>query len=579
MPPFLRAKVGTTYTRVMADVLRPADRDRENRIFTTNGSAHPPAEPRRWALPLVMLVYLAVYGRAMTLGFVWDDSVNSSQSELLLGPLSQVIRKGEHARSEPATERMPKDLVPKHESYRPVSATSHWIDVHLFGPRAWPMHLHNILLGLLSIVLVSAVGRALGLGVWLPCLWALHPLHVEVFAYISARSDLLAAIFSLLALLSVLRSTQTNQVRARWLWAGSAAFFQMVSLFAKEANIALPLAVLTLALAGGKLRAAAASISTLFVGTMTYFPLRKALMQSASLPMAQKKAILHAFVDLPGVALAYATSFVSPISLSPDRKLWPTFVPLGWIALALLVVGFGLAIRRVRAAGRTDLMLAAGALAALGMLLLPAALGFRSIGALSDRYVFFPFLFVAIAFGVAARTAVRRLANVPPAIWIAPLCAWCGILLTVTWLQIGVWKSDETLAEHAVATEPDNSDALYRLATVATSRGDFVQALPLLERAVSLDPTHQRALSNLSVVYLNLNRVTDAKLILRQLLPLAGATDRRFWYNVASVQAVDGKFDKACSALAHALEIDPGYILALTLRDRICIPAEVHSDR
>jgi len=112
---------------------------------------------------------------------------------------------------------MPKDLVPKHESYRPVSATSHWIDVHLFGPRAWPMHLHNILLGLLSIVLVSAVGRALGLGVWLPCLWALHPLHVEVFAYISARSDLLAAIFSLLALLSVLRSTQTNQVRARWL--------------------------------------------------------------------------------------------------------------------------------------------------------------------------------------------------------------------------------------------------------------------------------------------------------------------------------------------------------------------------
>jgi len=95
MPPFLRAKVGTTYTRVMADVLRPADRDRENRIFTTNGSAHPPAEPRRWALPLVMLVYLAVYGRAMTLGFVWDDSVNSAQSALLRGPLSSELADGE----------------------------------------------------------------------------------------------------------------------------------------------------------------------------------------------------------------------------------------------------------------------------------------------------------------------------------------------------------------------------------------------------------------------------------------------------------------------------------------------------
>jgi len=486
------------------------------------------------------------------------------------GPLSRVIRKGEHARSDPATERMPEGLRPTHESYRPVSIASHWIDAHLFGDRAWPLHLHNLLLGLVSILLVHAVGRALGLGLWLPCLWALHPLHVEVFAYISARSDLLSAIFSLLALLSVLRSTQTSRAGTRWLWAGSAAIFQMAALFAKEGTIALPLAVLPLAMALGKLRATAASASALFAVTIAYFPLRKVLMQTASLPMAQERAILRAFADLPGVALAYATSFVSPLSLSADHKLWPPFVPLGWIVLALMVAGFSFALRRARADSRKDLLLAVGALAAFGILLLPAALGFRSIGALSDRYVFFPFLLLAIACGVAAHTAVRLLANVSRAFGIASLCVWCGILLMVTWVQIGVWNSDESLAKHAVAMEPDNSAALYRLATVATSGGDFVQALPLLERAVSLDPTNQRALSNLSVVYLNLQRVADAKSVLRQLLPLAGATDRRFWYNVASAQVADGKLDKACAALGHALEIDPGYELALGLRDRIC---------
>jgi tetratricopeptide (TPR) repeat protein len=93
---------------------------------------------------------------------------------------------------------------------------------------------------------------------------------------------------------------------------------------------------------------------------------------------------------------------------------------------------------------------------------------------------------------------------------------------------------------------------------------------------VALDPTHRRALGNLSVVYLNLNRVAEAKSVLRRLLPMAGSTDRKFWYNVASVQLADGKLDKACSALARALEIDPGYALALALRDRICpaVPAK-----
>jgi hypothetical protein len=512
----------------------------------------------------------------VTFDFVWDDSVNSLQSALLRGSLFQAIRKGEHARSEPATERMPKNLMPMHESYRPVSVTSHWLDVHLFGDRAGPMHLHSLLLGLVSIFLVHRVGRAFGLGLWVPCLWAFHPLHVEVFSYISARSDLLAAVFSLLALWSALQSAEARRARTRWVWAGMAALLQMGSLFAKEANFALPLVVVVLAMARGRTRATVAAGFALLVGVFAYFPLRRILMQSASLPMAQGKALLRAFVDLPGVALAYGTSFVSPFSLSPDRQLWPLFVPLGWVVLVLLVAGFVLAVRRARHAIRSDLMLAAGALAAFGLLLLPAALGFRSIGALSDRYVFFPFLFLAFASRVIARAVATLLVNVRRAIWLGPLLVWCGILLVVTWMQVGVWKNDETLARHAVAMEPDNSAALFRLSTLATSQGHFAQALPLLERAVTLDPLNQRALNNLSVAYLNLNRVADAKLVLRRLLPLAGATDQRFWYNVASVQVADGKFDKACAALARTLEIDPGYALALALRDRVCSAVPVH---
>ena len=47
--------------------------------------------------------------------------------------------------------------------------------------------------------------------------------------------------------------------------------------------------------------------------------------------------------------------------------------------------------------------------------------------------------------------------------------------------------------------------------------------------------------------------------------------------DVAVAQVADSKFDKACSALARALEIDPGYVEALTLRDRVCVANPVNT--
>jgi protein O-mannosyl-transferase len=521
-----------------------------------------------WAILLLLLLYLGSYVRTASFDFVWDDSNNSAQSPFMQGPLSEVIRKGEHARSDPALARMPKDLVPRHESYRPVSIVSHWLDAQLFGARPGAMHVHSILLGLLSIVLVGAVARRLGLGLWLPALWALHPLHVEVFAYVSARSDLLAAIFSLWALLWAWRSVDAETRRARILWAAAAVLPQMFSLFSKEANLALPFAVIALAAARRRLRQSLTCATAMGLATVAYFPLRLALMEGSSLPMAQQGALLHSLLDCPGVVLAYLVSFLLPFSLSPDRLLWAPWVPLGWVTLVLVLGTFVVLRRRLKAQTQADLDLAAAALLSLGPMLLPAALGVRSIGGLSDRYVFFPFLFLSVAV-VAATRAFARLHRTG---WLrlAPVATWAVILVAVTWLQIGAWRTDETLAKHAVAMEPDNPAALYRLATVFTSSGGFVEALPLLERATLLDSQNQKALGNLAVTYLNLGRVADAKATLRRSQPLAAATDKKFWYNVASVQLADGKRDKACAALGHALAIDSGYSLALTMRDAVC---------
>jgi protein O-mannosyl-transferase len=523
-------------------------------------------------LLLVLLVYLVTYARTAEFGFVWDDSTNFAQNPLMRGPLAGVIRKGESARADPSTERLPKDLVPRHESYRPVSVVSHWLDVRWFAERPGPMHLHSILLGLLSIVLVYALARQLGVGIWLPGLWALHPLHVEVFAYLSARSDLLAALASLGALLLGFRASDAPSRPGRWLWAIGASLLAGLSLFAKEANLGLPGAFLALAVARGRTRASLGCFLALLLTTAAYFPARTLLMQAESLPMAQTQPLLRSLVDTPGVALAYAATFVSPFSLSLDTELWPPLVPLGWVVLGLLATAVALGWRRFPPALRPELRLAAAATLALGPLLLPAALGVRSIGALSDRYAFFPLLFLGIVAVALARSLDHYLGSLPRGLRTGLPLVWAGIVLVTTWLQVGAWRNEEILARHAAAMAPDNSAALYRLATVATMRGQFGAALPLLERAVTLDPKNHRALNNLAVTYLHFGRVAEAKATLRQLAPMARATDKRFWYNVAAVQFTDGKLDKACSALAKALAIDPGYAMALALRERACSP-------
>jgi hypothetical protein len=519
---------------------------------------------------LVLLLYLGSYARTAWFGFVWDDPANVSSSALLRGPLAGTIWKGEAARVHPAYERLPKDLVPAHESFRPVSVTSHWIDVHLFGDRPGLMHVHSVALGLLSILLVHAVGRRLGQGLWLTALWALHPLHVEVFAYVSARSDLLAGIFSLSALLVAIECLRANRAPVRLALAVAAGSLSLISFFAKEANLALPVAFFLLAWAIGHRRTTVLPTLALLAAGGIYFPLRRLLMESTALPMAQWKPMLRALADSPGVALAYFSSVLFPGSLSIDRPLWRPFVPLGYVAVAVLLVAALFLRRARRPSARSKLALAIAASCGGGTLLVPAALGTKSIGALADRYAFFAFLFLSVALVALIRLVSGLCSSRLLTLGKTSLAAWAVLVFLVTTAQIGVWRSDESLAQNSVASEPSSSMAVYRLATLATSQGRDADALPLLERALQLDPNNRRALNNLAVVYLHLGRVKDAKLVLKHLWPLVGDTDWKFWYNLASVQLADGERGKACAAIERALAIDPGYELALQFRAGVC---------
>ena len=121
------------------------------------------------------------------------------------------------------------------------------LDVELHGLDAGGFLLTNLLLhALASALLFLALSKLTG---ELPCsaftaaVFAVHPLHVESVAWVSARKDVLSGLFFMLALLAY-----PTTVRRHIAWAARAALFACLALglLAKPMLVTLPFVLLLL---------------------------------------------------------------------------------------------------------------------------------------------------------------------------------------------------------------------------------------------------------------------------------------------------------------------------------------------
>ena len=126
------------------------------------------------------------------------------------------------------------------ELYIPVTLLSYQIQERLFGLNPFMFHFFSIALHLINAVLLYLLGmRLLRSQRWalvLAALWALHPLHIETIAWVSARKDLLATFFALLAWYPILGTQRSKSVLLF-----SATCF-LLGLLSKVSIVLLPLA-------------------------------------------------------------------------------------------------------------------------------------------------------------------------------------------------------------------------------------------------------------------------------------------------------------------------------------------------
>ncbi|MFT5050838.1 MAG: tetratricopeptide (TPR) repeat protein [Chlamydiales bacterium] len=445
---------------------------------------------QRVALALILgLVTVAVFWQSISGDLVYDDLLlvgRNTQIMSLEGVLS--------ALGHPYWAFDAPDEGPLVGFWRPLTtvvlALGNWIgngDPVAFHLLSLALHILASLICWRLIARLSARPRLAFVGA---LLFALHPVHVESVAWISAVNDPLYTVFALLSLdaFARWRLTDTGSESARPpLGAGLWLF---CALLAKEQALAVLTAALAVdvTLAGRKVarpeRSGLRSYMPLLVACAGYVLLRMWVFEDLFAGLDRRAAhfelgwprLLGYWVELFG---GFLTLLVWPADLVVFRQVRPQLPALdpafitGAIAVGTWSIGVLLTWRR----GRRDIL---GALLFLPAALAPVLLSFQSAGAfpLSDRYLYLAVAGWSLLFVLGAAQLLKR-----------PLATAIGLLMVVGYgmrahAHVGVFQGDEAFFRAAVKSSPRTPYVHWGMGRVLLDRYQVERDKPLLDEAL-----------------------------------------------------------------------------------------------
>ena len=458
----------------------------------------------------------------------------------------------------------------------PLTWLSHMLDVELFGGRAGGHHLTNLLLHALDAALVFtlllAATRERLPSAFVAALFALHPLHVEVVAWVSERKELLSTGFGLASAIAYVSWTRRG---------GAVRYAAMLLAFAcalasKQTFVTLPFVLVLLdvwplrriEIGSSTWAGVVRSLPRLILEKLPLFALAAAACAVAFVAQELSRS-LAADVPLPlrvaHVAVAYARyvgkmlwpselSILYPHPFAPELggEPWPVAsIAAAWVALAVITALLLFA--------RRQPYLAVGWLWFLGTLV--PVIGLVQVGpqGLADRYTYVPSigLFIALAWGAcdAIGALAARSRAVPIASGMLALCA-LAAAGAASHARAQVWRDSESLYRASLAATPRNTVLLYNLGQIQGRHGQVEGAVRSYEAALAIDPGHVSANVNLGNIRLREGHPEQA--IERYTMALRrDPDDLEALQNLGRVLAWRGDLAEAIEQFDHATRVAP----------------------
>jgi hypothetical protein len=476
----------------------------------------------------LVLAAAAVLAFAGTLryDFVWDDHYLLSQIEDLW--------RTRGLRAVVMAPFLPQPGV-SDEYYRPVVALSMLLDSRIGGGSPGWFHLTNVLLHGGCTLLGAAVFLRL-----VPCavaafagslLFALHPVHAESVAFVSARTDLLATLFTLVAVLSWHEWRHANRrprgARAVWLAASAVSLF--VAVLSKENAALLPLVLLAWDLwetrnrqhpdtdwwrrNRGWLGLHGAALAVVFLLR------QRVLLPVAADVVAASDGTGPLLVTQPGLAMLGALRMCRALilpwphnALYTREQLAPDVPSILAVAAVCGVVVWTTARRFRRVGAFSGAWIAAFMLPAL---FVPSG----GVVIIAERFLYLPSLGFCLAVGALlgdfTETGPRRRAAALVVVSVGAL-----ILGASDVVRAEIWRNDLTLATDMVRTSPDSALAHDALGQALLKAGRYREALEPLLKAVRLEPVHPAYHNDLGIAFRRLDQPALAAHAFRESLRL-----------------------------------------------------------
>lgn len=367
---------------------------------------------------------------------------------------------------------------PHFQAYHPLHLLSYWIDVPWVGPNGPAIHAVSIALWCLVLLVVRRAFIALGLSrsaaLVATLFFGLHTVQVEVVAWATGRKDILAALFSALAILSYLKSTSWKDRHSL----ASFAFYLCAAL-SKTTTLPLPGVLFLIdwvlrerSFFKSLLRHVPMTLVGLFLGGVVV-----SIWTDATMIRAEPEGFEHVYLVGATVAHKFMT-MVAPIANSPLYPIHRTG-DFTWVDLLpyLLVPAALFAFRKNRRLLFSVL--------ATGVLLLPVLNIVPVYWENQDRYLSLPLLMFAFGIGALFEMAEAKKAVVARVVAAALL-----VLLALRTADYQrAWKSDRALWAHATRVQPESYYAWVKLGQVRRDHHDYPGALEAYARAIELEPS------------------------------------------------------------------------------------------
>lgn len=491
------------------------------------------SDPLRSAVAalLVFVLSVAVYAPTLEGPFVWDDELLIPRSDVAtLQPLSAYFS---------SAYWLATDTQAEPSYYRPMSVFSLALDHALHGENPAGFHLTNLLLHGACSVLVLALGRRLGAR--LPSatvaalLFAWFPRLSEATAWISGRTDLLAAFFSLAALLTILGKSPAK------FWLASGLSF--LALASKEVALATALAGSWYAWRQTREkgpRERARSLSPFLLLGGLYAALRSSVLGAAlttgELTLGQR--LLAPFEALGRYAVMLACGWQPRFNIGhlalPDWR----YATLG----ALVAVALGVAALRWRPRREHALL---ALTSALGIGLVIHILPYQSSVSTADRFLYLPL-------GAAAPVLAHYLSQMRSPIPLGAAFALALSYLPFAWQRAQVWGDDILFWGTAIREQDARLNAMSHtgLASILVRHGMYDEALRTYERIQPGDRATFLLAVEQHATVLTMNGDTDEALNVLERAAAAHPSPRLL-KTLALSYAGAGKGDRAEDAAAR----------------------------